>query len=92
MFANWINWVGAGMGGASAVSMEQGATAYLMVSLLGPMSWMLAVEICRRTRTPQRERNTPAAGNAGARLALPIARLRKPDAANWWTESRPEQD
>lgn len=97
MFAHWGHWIGAEIGGPSGVSIEQVALAYLMVSLLAPLSWVLVVEICRRTRTAQQERNPVAAGDmpvesrgAGlqpaaqaARLAIPIARWRKPLSANW---------
>jgi hypothetical protein len=95
MLANWGNWIEAGIGASSAASIEQVALAYLMVSLLAPLSWVLLVEICRRTRTSRLEGS--AAGNAAgessgaglrpaaqaARLAMPMARWRKPLSANW---------
>jgi len=77
MVANWSNWIEAGLGGASVVSMEQGALAYLMVSLLGPLSWVFVVEICRRARTSQGESKNLLGDGAVERLALPIARSKK---------------
>jgi hypothetical protein len=92
MLANLINWMGAGLGGGSAVSVEQGALVYLMVSLLGPLSWMLVVEICRRAQKSQRGSRNPLAHCAVARLALPVARLKKPGSPERWVETRPEED
>jgi hypothetical protein len=86
MLVNWSNWIEAGIGGSSAASIEQVTLAYLIVSLLGPLSWILVVEICRRSRASQDERNRPG-GSSGAglrpalnaaRLALPIAKGNKP--------------
>lgn len=66
--------------------------AYLLVSLLGPLSWMLVVEICRRgNKAEAGPRSTPGS-NSAARLALPIAKLRKPAAATWETASGPKAE
>jgi hypothetical protein len=92
MVTNLSNWIGTGIGGASAVSVEQGALAYLMVSLLGPLSWMLVVEICRRARASRGEQQSAPGSPAVARLALPLARLKTPVSPSWWAESRPEEN
>jgi hypothetical protein len=86
MFIHWSNWIEAGIGGLPAASIEQGALAYLMVSLLGPLSWIVAVEICHRARALQDERNTPGGSSVAGlrpavlavRLAMPIAKWNKP--------------
>lgn len=91
MVTNLSNWIGTGIGGAFAVSVEQGALTYLMVSLLGPLSWMFVVEICRRARTSQGEQESQPGSNAVARLALPIAKLNKPVSRSSWADSRPEE-
>lgn len=78
MVTNLSSWIGTGIGGASAASLEQGALAYLMVTLLGPLSWMLVVEICRRARASRSEQENATGSPAVARLALPIAKWKTP--------------
>jgi hypothetical protein len=80
MIAEWSNWLAAGFGGAWAISLGKGVAAYFFVSLLGGLSWVVAVELGRRAHTSRQE---PEALEAvQARMALAIVRWRKP-AANW---------
>jgi hypothetical protein len=51
---NFGSWFGGFDGGGSA-TLQQAAMAYLLVSMLAPLSWMLAIEISRRLRTPVRD-------------------------------------
>jgi hypothetical protein len=89
MLANWINGMGEGLGGLSA-ALEQGALVYLLVSLLGPLSWLLVVEICRRARESEAEWRNPLAHGALVRLALPAAKLTRPSSPEW-LENQPEE-
>jgi hypothetical protein len=83
MLANLIDWIGAGLGGLFAI-VEQGALAYLLVSLLGLLSWMFMVELCQRARKPEGGSGNPLARCRVARLVLPVVRLKKASSPEWW--------
>jgi hypothetical protein len=87
MPTDWTNWMGDAFNVAAAVSVEQGALAYLMVSLLGPLSWMFVVEICRRAHKPESGSKGQLGQAAPVRLAMPLARLARPVPPGWWPEN-----
>lgn len=69
-FGNWI-------GGSASGVLEQAAVAYLVVSLLAPLTWMLGVEVCRRFRTPADVTKGRRINPSLARLSLSISRLKQ---------------
>lgn len=80
MIAEWSNWPAAGFGGAWAVSLGQVVAAYLVVSLLGGLSWILTVELGRRVGHARRE--SRAAEASPVRMAVVIVRSKGP-AVTW---------
>ena len=64
-------WLG-GVDGAGGWPLE-GALAYFAVAVLGPLTWILAVELCRRARAQQPEQLSVQREAAPSRLALLIA-------------------
>jgi hypothetical protein len=74
---NFGSWLGGFDGGGSA-TLQQAALAYLLVSMLAPLSWMLAIEISRRLRTPAGEVKGQRREPNLTRLAFSIARSREP--------------
>jgi hypothetical protein len=73
---NFGSWFGGFDGGGSA-TLQQAAMAYLLVSMLAPLSWMLAIEISRRLRTPARDAKGQRHEPSLTRLAASIARSRE---------------
>ena len=73
---NFESWFGGFDGGGSA-TLQQAAMAYLLVSMLAPLSWMLAIEISRRLRTPARDAKGQRREPHLTRLAASIARSRE---------------
>jgi hypothetical protein len=72
---NFGSWFGGFDGGGSA-TLQQAAMAYLLVSMLAPLSWMLAIEISRRLRTPAADAKGQRREPNLTRLASSIARSR----------------
>ncbi|MEX2301051.1 MAG: hypothetical protein WD733_08955 [Bryobacterales bacterium] len=72
-FGSWFG----GFDGAASATLQQVAMAYLLVSMLAPLSWMLAIEISRRLRTPARDAKGQRREPSLTRLAASIARSRE---------------
>jgi hypothetical protein len=73
---NIETWLGSG-GWTAAGFLEQAAVRYLMVSLLVPLSWMLAIEVCRRFRS-QRQSGDQRREGSLCRVAFSIAQWGQP--------------
>lgn len=71
MIANGNTWLG-GADGFGGWPLE-GALAYFAVAVLGPLTWIIAVEICRRARSRQPGEPSAIREAAPSRLALMVA-------------------
>lgn len=76
-FGSWV-------GGSASGTLEQAAVAYLVVSLLAPLTWMLAIEVCRRFGAQADEAKGQRPSPSLSRLSISIAKLK--DSNTWWLE------
>jgi len=83
-FGSWFVGFDAGVSG----TLQQAALAYLIVAVLAPLSWIVAVEVCRRFRTSARAAEDPCRVSSASR-SVSVADLS--ESRDWWLQDQAER-
>ncbi len=88
---SWSALIANGLNATHFELIREGVMAYLVISLLAPLGWMFAVEICRRLRPCLPKTGDQKPWETTPTVAFQIAGIRQPASHNWGVEGSYER-